>query len=168
MTFRQFYPNFGSRPRGFPGPVRGKSTRKAINFVIVTFKNTLHVAAKRSQIYCRTSRFRVFDNYVILLASMASLSESREDNLQLVAQAAFNLGPSYRVSQSLPKGPENRCRAKMVKTCRNFLTIDIFALREKCRKVWKIFLTFFMIFDVCPLSAGPFCGPLSQAIASPN
>ena len=51
------------------------------------------------------------------------------------------------------KGPEKRCRAKIVEKCRKtfltfFLTIfDVFfALRENCRKVSKNFLTLFDVF----------------------
>ena len=78
-------------------------------------------------------------------------------------------------SEPPQEGPENWCRAKIVKKCWNlfdtFWTIfdSFFALREKCRKVSKRFLTLFddfWRFLTWPLSAGPFCGPLMDIHAT--
>ena len=73
----------------------------------------------------------------------------------------------------LQKGPEKRCPArklsksveKLFDTFWRFLTF--FALRENCRKVSKNFLTIFddfWRFLTWPLSAGPFCNPLSLLV----
>ena len=69
------------------------------------------------------------------------------------------------------KGPEKRCRAKIVEKCRktfwHFLTIfDVFCpcakIVEKCRKTFWHFLTIFDVFWCGPFSAGPFCNPLKK------
>ena len=65
------------------------------------------------------------------------------------------------------KGPENGCRAKIVKKCRkygwHFLTIfDVFCpARTMSKSVENSFDTLWR-FLTRPLSAGPFCGPLIE------
>ena len=79
--------------------------------------------------------------------------------------------PQFWKNRAPQKGPENWCRAKIVETSfdTSWRFWTFFALREKCRKVSKIFLTLFGAFWrflLWPLSAGPFCGPLKKEALS--
>ena len=74
--------------------------------------------------------------------------------------------PAPPILSGLQKGAEKRCRAKIVEKCRktfwHFLTIfDVFCPARKLSKsVEKLFDAFWR-FLTWPLSAGPFCNPLT-------